>query len=256
MSLLKGKVAFVTGAGGTGIGRGSSLELAAAGASVVVTARRIEAAQKTADAITAEGGAALALALDVSDKAAVETAATATVERFGRLDILIQNAVHGGSAMSQTVEEQSVDLMREHGAVSLDGAFYLARAAFPHLKASGEGRMVFFTSLRGIKGSGANPVYAAQKGAIRGLSKSLAREWGRHGITVNALAPASMSDATLVYFEANPGVREMIEASVPMRRMGDGRSDIGGVIVALCSSLCGYITGQTLFVDGGGYTAL
>jgi NAD(P)-dependent dehydrogenase (short-subunit alcohol dehydrogenase family) len=256
MSLLEGKVAFVTGAGGTGIGRGSSMELAAAGASVVVTARKIEATQKTADAIAAEGGTALALALDVSDRAAVEKAVATTIERFGRLDIVIQNAVNGASSMSQTIEEQTVELMREHGAVSLDGAFYLARAAFPHLKAGGEGRMVFFTSLRGIKGSGANPIYAAQKGAIRGLTKSLAREWGRHGITVNAIAPASMSDATLVYFEANPGVREMIEASVPMRRMGDGRTDVGGVIVALCSPLCGYMTGQTLFVDGGGYTGL
>ncbi|GAC1572405.1 MAG: SDR family oxidoreductase [Sphingomicrobium sp.] len=256
MSLLDGKVAFVTGAGGTGIGRGSSLALAEAGASVVVTARKIEAAQAIADSIATEGGKALALALDVSDRDAVERAVAATVERFGRLDILIQNAVHGGSSTSQRIEEQSVELMREHGAVALDGAFYLARAAFPHLKAGGEGRMIFFTSLRGIKGSGANPIYAAQKGAIRGLAKSLAREWGQYGITVNALAPASMSAPTLAYFAANPGVREMIEANVPMRRMGDGRTDIGGVIVALCSPLCGYMTGQTLFVDGGGYTAL
>lgn len=256
MSLLSGKVALVTGAGGTGIGRGSSLALASAGASVVVTARRIEAAQATAEVITGEGGVALALALDVSDRAAVEKAVAATVERFGRLDILIQNAVHGGSAHGEALEDQSVETMREHGAVALDGAFYLARAAFPHLKASGEGRMIFFTSLRGVAGGGANPIYAAHKGALRGLTKSLAREWGRHGITVNAIAPASMSDAALNYFEANPGVREMIEANVPMRRMGDGRADIGGAIVALASPLCGYVTGQTVFVDGGGYTAL
>lgn len=256
MSLLEGKVAFVTGAGGTGIGRGCSLALAESGASVVVTARRIEAAQSTADAIIAEGGTALALALDVSDRVAVNAAIAAAVDRFGRLDILIQNAVHGGSAYNQALEEQTVETMREHGAVALDGAFFLARAAFPHLKAGGEGRILFFTSLRGVAGGGANPVYAAQKGAIRGLAKSLAREWGRHGITVNALAPASMSEPTLAYFAANPGVREMIEANVPMRRMGDGRVDIGGVIVALCSPLCGYVTGQTVFVDGGGYTAL
>lgn len=256
MTLLSGRTALVTGAGGAGIGRGASLALAAAGANVVATARKIEAARAIADAIAAEGGNALALALDVSDRAAVDAAVAAAVARFGGLDIVVQNAVHGGSAHDQALEHVTIDGFREHGAVSLDGAFFLARAAYPHLAAGGQGRMIFFTSLRGVSGSAANPVYAAQKGALRGLSKALAREWGPDAITVNAIAPASMSEAALAYFEAHPDVRAMIEANVPLRRMGDPRNDVGAAIVALASPLCQFVTGQTIFVDGGGYTAL
>ncbi len=256
MTLLKGKTALVTGAAGGGIGRGASMALAEAGAAVVVTARKLEAAEGVADAIRSKGGAAHALALDVTDPMSVEKAVAKTVDHFRGLDIVIQNAVHGASAHDAKLEDVKLGDFEEQGRVALDGAFYLARACFPHLKASGAGRMVFFTSLRGVTGGKANPIYAAHKGALRGLTKALAREWGPYGITVNAVSPAAMSDAAVAYFEAHPEVRGMIEASVPLRRMGDPKTDIGGAIVALASPLMKYVTGQTIFVDGGGYTAL
>ena len=255
-TLLAGRVALVTGAG-AGIGRGIAQALAAAGAHVAVTGRRLSTCEESAQAIKAEGGSALALEADVGDAAAVERAVAATVERFGRLDIVVQNANAGGDSSHPMALEDvtEADWMRQ-ARVAWDGSLHCARAALPHLKNSSHGRFIVLGSAFGLHGAAMNPVYAALKGGDRGFVKSLAREWGPHGITVNAIEPAAMTEPAEVFFSQNPAVRDAFIRMFPLGRMGQPRDDIGRAVVALCSDLMGYVSGQNLPVDGGLYTAL
>ncbi|WP_280155451.1 SDR family oxidoreductase [Piscinibacter sp. XHJ-5] len=254
--LLAGRVALITGAGG-GIGRGIALAFAAARACVVVTGRRGPTCDETVAIITAEGGTAIAVEADVGDAAAVQRAVQAAVDRFGRLDIVVQNANAGGDsarpiAIEDIVEE---DLLRQ-ARVAWDGSFHCAQAALPHLKASGHGRFIVLGSSFGLHGAAMNPIYSALKGGDRGFVKSLAREWGPHGITVNAIEPSAATEPTEVFFAQNPAVRDLYLKMFPLGRMGSPRHDIGRAVVALCSDLMGYVTGQNIPVDGGLYTAM
>jgi 3-oxoacyl-[acyl-carrier protein] reductase len=255
-SLLSGRVAIVTGAG-AGIGRGIALALAAAGAHVAVTGRRASTCDETLALIAREGGSAFALEVDVSDRAAVDRAVEAVAGRWGRLDIVVQNA-NAGEQSSHPIALEDVtedDWMRQ-ARVAWDGNFHCAQAALPHLKASGKGRFVVLGSAFGLHGAAMNPIYSALKGGDRGFVKSLAREWGRHGITVNAIEPAAMTEPAQVFFDQNPALRDLFIAMFPLGRMGEPRNDIGCAVVALCSDMMGYVTGQNLPVDGGLYTAL
>ena len=144
----------------------------------------------------------------------------------------------------------------EQYAIALDAAFHLAQASFAHLRDTGRGRFIILSSAQALHGGAMNPIYASVKNAQRGMVKALAREWGPHDITVNAIAPAAETDATKAYFERNPQIREQILSVIPLRRLGDMRDDIGGAIVALCSDQMRFVTGQLIPVDGGAYTAL
>ena len=254
--LLAGRVALVTGAGG-GIGRGISQALAAAGARVVVTGRRGPTCEETVASIVAEGGSAIAVETDVSDEAAVQRAVKTAVERFGRLDIVVQNANAGGdSARPIAIDEIGEDDLMRQARVAWDGSFLCARAALPHLEAGGHGRFIVLGSSFGLHGAAMNPVYSALKGGDRGFVKSLAREWGPRGITVNGIEPSAATEPTEIFFMQNPAVRDMYMKLFPLGRMGSPRRDIGRAVVALCSDLFGYVSGQNIPVDGGLYTAL
>jgi 3-oxoacyl-[acyl-carrier protein] reductase len=253
--LLQGRTALVTGAGG-GIGRGIAQALAAAGGNVVIAARRASTGDETRALIEAEGGQALSVQADVSRRADVETAVAEAIRRYGGLDIVIHNASSGQSSLPTKCENITDEQWDEQAAIALDAAYYLAQSAFVHLRASTHARFVILTSAQALHGGSMNPIYAAVKSAQRGMVKALAREWGPHGITVNGIAPAAETDATKVHFERQPQLREQILATIPLRRLGDMRRDIGGAIVALCSDDMRFITGQVLPVDGGAYTAL
>ncbi len=255
LQLLAGRTALVTGAGG-GIGRGLALALAAAGANVVIAARRAETGDETRALIEAEGGRAVCVAGDVAQQAHVQRAVRAALERFGGLGIVVHNASSGLSSVPigcEAIDDAGFDA--QFG-VALDAAFHLAQAAFEPLRASGHGRFVILSSAQALHGGAMNPVYAAVKNAQRGMAKALAREWGQHGVTVNAIAPASETEATKAYFERNPQIHAQIVGTIALRRMGDMRQDIGGAVVALCSDLMRFVTGQIIPVDGGAYTAL
>ncbi len=254
--LLSGRVAIVTGAG-AGIGRGIAQALAAAGAHVAVTGRRLGPCDETLRLIDDEGGSAIALEVDVSDRAAVDRAVDAVVSRWGRLDIVVQNANAGGdSAHPIALEEITEADWSRQARVAWDGNFHCAQAALPHLKVNGQGRFIVLGSAFGLHGAAMNPIYSALKGGDRGFVKSLAREWGPHGITVNAIEPAALTAPAEAFFAQNPAVGDMFISMFPLGRMGEPRNDIGRAVVALCSDMMGYVSGQNLPVDGGLYTAL
>jgi 3-oxoacyl-[acyl-carrier protein] reductase len=253
---LAGRTALVTGAGG-GTGRGMALALAAAGANVVIAARRAVTGDETAALIVAEGGAALSVEADATSADDIERAVAAAVARFGGLDIMIHNAVNKASTKPVNLWDFDEASWDSQAAVALDGAFHCAKAAYPHLKQAGaRGRFILLGSALGLHGGVINPLYAAIKGNYRGFVKALAREWGPDGITVNWIAPASLVESSEAYFERNPTAREALMAQFPLGRMGRPREDIGGAVTAICSEAFGYVTAQTIQVDGGLFTAI
>jgi 3-oxoacyl-[acyl-carrier protein] reductase len=253
--LLQGRTAIVTGAGG-GIGRGLAQALAGAGANVVIAARRAATGDETLALIEAEGGQAISVQTDVSCRADVQAVVAAALAAYGGLDIVVHNASSGQSSLPTKCEEIDDARWDEQVAIALDAAFYLAQASIAHLRDTGRGRFIILSSAQALHGGAMNPIYASVKNAQRGMVKALAREWGPHKVTVNGIAPAAETDATKVYFERNPQIRQQILSVIPLRRLGDMRDDIGGAIVALCSEQMRFVTGQVIPVDGGAYTAL
>ena len=252
---LDGRVAVVTGAG-QGVGRGIALALAAEGAAVVIAARRAETGDPVATEIRDRGGLAVCVETDVGRRADIEACVAATVGEFGRLDVMVHNAITGRSSEPHRLESVDLDLWDELSRTVVWASVWCAQAAHPHLRRSEAGRLVLVSSPAGVEGSGGLPLYAAVKGAQRGLAKSLAREWGPDGITVNCLAPVAVTPALDKAFAANPDLRPRIEARTPLRRLGDPEADIGGVVAFLASDAAGYVTGQTVVCDGGSFTGL
>lgn len=253
--LLEGRVAIVTGAGG-GIGRGLACALGLAGAKVVAGVRRRSSGEETAALVRANGGEALVVEGDVGRRAAVETMAAEAIAAYGAIDIVIHNASSALSGKAFALEDIGDADWDEQCDTALAALFHLAQATFPYLKRSGHGRFITLTSSQGLHGGAMNPVYTATKSAQRGFTKALAREWGPHGVTVNAVAPAALTDAARDYLARDPQRAKTAMQSFPLQRMGDVRDDIGAVVVAMCSDYWRYVTGQVINADGGYYTAL
>ena len=247
---LDGRTAIVTGAGG-GLGRGIALALAEAGARVVIAARRQATGDETVNLIEREGGRALSVQADVSVRADVERTIAAALGAFGALHIVVHNAASGLSGIPAQLNEISEQNWHEQTRVSLDALFFLARAAYEHLREHGRGRLIVLASAQGATGGSMNPAYAAVKSGQRGFVRALAREWGVHGITVNAILPAGLTDATKAHIERNPNLRELIKKQNPMGHLGDPRTEIGAAVVGLASDAGCYINGQSVAVDGG-----
>lgn len=252
---LQNRVALVSGAGG-GVGRGIAQALAAAGARVVVAARRAATGEETVRLIREANGHALCVETDIARRDHVEHAIAAGITEFGRLDIVIHNAVSSLSGVPVRLEDIDAARLDEEAGIALDGAFYLARAAFSHLRDHGRGRFVVLTSVEGVHGGSVNPVYGLTKAGQRGFVKALAREWGPHRINVFGLTPAAMTDSAREHFRRFPEAEARVTAAIPLGRMGDPQGDIGAAAVALCGDDLHFVTGQILNVNGGYYTAL
>lgn len=242
---LQGKVALVTGAG-AGIGAGIARRFAHEGAHVVVAEYDAVAGAAVADDI---GG--LFVETDVAQRDEVEVAVASAVAEYGALDILVNNA-WGGGAIGRV--EHKTDEQLAHGmAVGYYGPFWAMRAAFEHMKPRGWGRVVNMCSLNGVNAHMGSLEYNAAKEALRTLTRTAAREWAPTGITVNAICPAAKSQAFLRAMADYPGMEELADAANPMGRMGDPYDDIAPVAVFLAGDGSRYLTGNTLFVDGGGH---
>jgi len=265
---LSGRVAFVTG-GSRGLGRADALTLARAGADVVVADLLVESelseetdrygalataarqqglvhTEETVGEIRAMGRRALAVRCDVTNRADVDAAVARAVEELGSVDILINNAGtldHVGQFHNQSPELWERDLR-----VNLTGAFNCAQAVWPHLRERGWGRIVNMSSVAGTLGGFGQASYSTTKAGLLGLTKTLAMEGARHGITCNAIVPGIIG--TEAYHLANETMNERIVARTALKRPGEPQ-EIANTIAFLCSDLASFITGVELNVSGG-----
>ncbi len=207
-----------------------------------------------AEAIRDAGGSAECIVTDVTERASVEACVAETVKRFGGLDAMVHNAFAGGTA--SRLEETPPEVWRQMSSTSAWASFWCAQASLPHLTASPAGRLVLVTSPSGVEGSANIPLYSPAKAAQRAMAKSLAREWGPFGITVNCIAPVAETPAIASAFDQVPELRSSIEARTPLGRIGDPESDIGGVVAFLLGPDAAYVTGQTIVCDGGSFLGL
>jgi 3-oxoacyl-[acyl-carrier protein] reductase len=250
---LLGHTIVVTGAGG-GVGRGIALACAQEGARVVVAARG-ETGAETVALIEAEGGRADWVRCDVTRRSDVDGMVDAALALDGALDAVVHNATSRRSSEPVRVDDVTDELWEEHASVSLRAAYYCATAALPHLAAR-RGRFVLMTSPAGMEGSPTLPVYGIVKGALRGFAKSLAREWGPLGVTVNLVSPLASSPALEQAMIEDPALQARLAARIPLGRVGDPVADIGPVVAFLLGDGARYITGQTVVVDGGRFMGL
>jgi 3-oxoacyl-[acyl-carrier protein] reductase len=264
---LTGRVALVTG-GSRGLGRADALTLARAGADVVVADILVESDTSAAESygvlaqaavaqgmvhtestvaeIREFGRRALALRCDVTDRDQVEAAVTRAVAELGSVDILVNNA--GTLDHVGQFHDQRPDLWERDLRVNLTGAFNCAQAVWPHMKERGWGRIVNMASVAGTLGGFGQASYSTTKAGLLGLTKTLAMEGARHGITCNAIVPGIIGSEA--FHMANPVMNERIAARTAFKRPGEPQ-DVANAIAFLCSDLAAYVTGIELNVSGG-----
>ena len=251
---LAGRTAVVTGAG-QGVGEGIARALAAAGANIVIAARRAATGEPVAASIRAGGGSAVCIETDVAVGPSVDAAVAGAVARFGAMEIMVHNAYMPTRA--HRVEDADETIWEPNARTAAWGSLFCARAAYPHLRAAGRrGRLILLSSPAGVEGSATRPVYSAVKGAQRAMAKSLAKEWGPDGITVNCIAPVAESPALSAAFDADPALRAAVASRTALRRIGDPENDIGPVAVWLAGDGAAFVTGQTIVCDGGSFMGL
>jgi len=250
MTVLSGKVAIVTGGGG-GIGSATCARFAAAGTRVGVLDIDLDAAQKVVDGIKAEGGTAIAARVDITDLDLVKEAVGAVEGELGATDILVNNA---GWDVFRPFLDTEPDLWRKLIDINLVGALNMHYAVLPGMVERGYGRVVNIASDAGRGGSSGEAVYGACKAGLIALSKSLAREHARQGITFNTVCPGPTETALLENFMAeakNPEkLAQAFTRAVPMGRLGKAE-DLPGAILFLASDDAAYVTGQVISVSGG-----
>lgn len=251
MGKLDDKIAIVTGAG-QGVGRGIALALAKEGATVIVVGRTLEKCVRTAEEVEALGGKTKPMACDTSRRDQVNAVVSATVEEFGTIDILVNNAQVARTGVPiEQVTDDDMDMAFGSG---FFGTFYFMQACFPYLKVHG-GKVINLGSASGMSGRAGFAAYAAAKESIRALTRVAAHEWAAYGINVNTICPLADSPGVQQLGDTAPGLLKQIASQVPMGRIGSCEADIGRAAVFLASSDADYITGQTLNVDGGAWMA-
>lgn len=252
MDRVKGKVAVVTGAA-RGIGRACALRLAEEGAAVAVTDLLDDEGQGVVDEITSNGGRAAYWKLDVSDEAAVERVFNETADRWGRLDIVVNNAgIAGPAEPTDKIDEADWDKLF---AVNVKGVFFGTKHAVPHLRKAGGGSIINMSSIYGLVGAADAPAYHAAKGAVTLMSKNDALLYAGEDIRVNAVHPGFIRTPMVEQAdeEFDGQLIPAVTAKTPVGRLGEP-DDIAWAVVYLASDESRFVTGSSLVVDGG-YTA-
>ena len=241
---LAGKVVLITGAG-RNIGRATAEAFAAEGSRLVLATRRSSSLlEETADACRSAGAEVVTALCDVGDEDQVQATVQTAERAFGSVDILVNNAAN---RISGPFLEQSNEDWRATAAVNLDGPIFASRAVLPGMVERGWGRIVNYSGVSAYRGGGA--LKAAVKLGIVGFTRGLAREFGKHGVTVNAIAPSAIEG------ERDPGTERDVDLSgidprLPIPRFGQPE-EVAALVVYLCSSHAAYVTGQTIHINGG-----
>jgi 3-oxoacyl-[acyl-carrier protein] reductase len=253
MALLKDQVCIVTGAG-QGLGRTVALEMVAEGAAVALLERNPETVKAVAAEIGAKGGRAETYTLDVTDYDAYGAAVADVLRRFGKIDVLVNNAAI--NPPTATILQDTLKDWRRTIAINLEAVYMGSKLVAPHMVQRKGGRIIHIASIQGFASSGTVGSYNAAKGGIIALTKSMAVELGPHNILVNAVAPGFMlTPMSIVDGVDETKTPEFLEwyvnkGKVPLRRTGYPE-DVSGTVIFLASSYCRYMTGQLLVVDGG-----
>lgn len=248
MGKMKDKVIIITG-GGRGIGFGISTAFAKEGANLVLTGRTAKTLEAAKEKLEKEHGIkVLIVTADGSDEAAIKNVIKKTIETFGRIDTLINNAQTSKSGVllvDHSKEDFDVAIMS-----GLYATFFYMREAFPYLKET-KGSVINFASGAGLAGRAGQSSYAAAKEGIRGMSRVAASEWAEFGINVNVVCPLVMTEGLKKWKEEYPDLYEKTIQSIPMGRFADPETDIGRICIFLASEDADYITGETITLQGG-----
>lgn len=251
MNRLLDKVAIITGAG-EGIGQGVARRFASEGAAVVIAEINAEAGQRAAEDISRDFGTrAIALTTDVSRKESVLAMVDGTVSTLGRVDILVNNAWGGGNYAR--LEHKTDKRLEKALQIGVFAAFWAMQAVFPHMRKAGGGRIITMCSLNGINAHMYTAEYNMAKEALRTLTRTAAREWARHNILANVVCPGAATPSYEAFRHRSPENAAALLRQNPMGRMGDPERDIGGVALFLASDDSCYVTGNTIFADGGSH---
>lgn len=246
MGKLDGKVAVITGGAG-GIGSGMAKAYVKEGAKVVIVDLNADAGEAMVKELQEYQPESMFIQADLTVREKLKDIIATVVDKYGRLDILINNAHASRQVMLADATQEDMDFSFNTGFYP---TFYLMQAAYPHLKES-KGAIINFSSGAGINGDVMQATYAAAKEAIRAITRVAANEWGQFGINVNLISPIANSPGIQQWKKDQPEAYDKMLNNIPMRRLGELESDIGRVAVFLGSEDASYITGQTIMVDGG-----
>ena len=243
---FEGKVALVTGAA-SGIGAATARRLHAEGARLVLGDLQAEALAALAKQLDASGRTLITRQLDVSDRAQVESFVDAGAERFGRLDVVFNNAGIGAFGRTPDLDPE---LWKRVIEVDLHSVFYGCRAAIPHLRRAGGGAIVNTASISGLAGDHGLAAYNAAKGAVLNYTRTLALDHARDGIRVNSVCPGPIDTPLAAPLLANPSIAREYRERIPMGRVGRAE-EVASVVAFLASEDAAYVTGAAIVVDGG-----
>lgn len=246
VSALNGKVAIVTGAG-RGLGRAMATALAGAGAAVTVASRTAAELDRFVDEVKEAGGQALACPTDITDEASVERMVDATVAMFGRVDILVNNS---GIVASTPLIDQSADEWDRVIATNLRGTYLATRAVGRHLVAQGSGKVVNIASNFALQGVANHAAYSASKAGVIAFTRSMAIEWARNGIQVNAIAPGYFATALNAEMRDDVDTMAKVVRAIPAQRMGEP-DELRPWLLLLAGEASNFMTGEVIVIDGG-----